>query len=138
MLCFVIFSIKARNMCLSFTYRIKNRSASHLAGVSCGTQGRAMSGLVQFGNPTCSILIASLTIFPSGRSRYCCEKSPGSANKHFLRRPPCEREACETVHRKPRTAHKLHYDSFYSECLIHGGFIFVKLSSSQGKRFKNL
>ena len=76
-------------------------------------------------------------IFPSGHWRYCSEKSPCSQKSIFPIDHHCKRDVCKTVDRTPRTANNVNYDSFYYELLIHGGFIFVKLSSSREKRFKN-
>ena len=70
--------------------------------------------------------------------QYCSEKSPCGPKSIFPIDHHCKRDVCKTVDRTPRTANNVNYDSFYYELLIHGGFIFVKLSSSWEKRFKNL
>ena len=46
----------------------------------------------------------------------------------------CKRDVCKTADKTPQSANKVNYDSFYSECLIHEGFIFLKLSLSWEKR----
>ena len=84
---------------------------------------------------------ALLPICHVGHSRYCTKKF-----KEILF--PIDhystKDVCQTVNRTQRTANKVHNKSFYSDFLIHGGFIFVKLPISwekkkkKKKRFKNL
>ena len=80
---------------------------------------------------------ASQPIFPNGHSWYCSKKSPCSLKSIFFIDHHCKRDVCKTVDRTPRTANNVNYDSFCCGLLIHGGFMFVKLSSSREKRFKN-
>ncbi len=78
---------------------------------------------------------ASLPNWRSGHLWFCNEKFRCSPKSIFLIGCHHKRDVSKTVDRSRQTVNELNYDSFYSECFIHGGFVFAKLYVSGEKLF---
>lgn len=60
-------------------------------------------------------------------------KASGRVTSTKLKTPSSQKMVRKSVNRTPETAHKVNYNSFNYEFLIHGSFMFVKLSCRQKK-----
>lgn len=76
--------------------------------------------------------------FPVTTRRIAVKRIPCGPKSIFPIERHYKRGVCKNVDRTPQTANKVNYESFYSDFCVHRGFMFVELSSSWAKRFKNL